>query len=172
MDTVRPAADAKTIELKWSSTLPNKRYSGDPDRLQQIVWNLLSNAIKFTPKDGRVEITTAQIDSHIEIAVTDTGQGIPAEFLPHVFDCFRQADGTSTRRHGGLGLGLAIVRHLVELHGGTVHVESAGENRGSTFTVCLPVRAVQVSHERPPSSLRWCPPRRCTTRPSRGCSSW
>jgi len=145
MDTVRPAADAKGIQLVWTSTLPAKRYSGDPDRLQQIVWNLLSNAIKFTPKDGRVAITTAQIDSHIEVAVTDTGQGIAAEFLPHVFDRFRQADGTSTRRHGGLGLGLAIVRHLVELHGGTVHVESPGDGLGATFTVRLPVRAVQAA---------------------------
>jgi PAS domain S-box-containing protein len=147
IDTVRPAADAKSIQLNWSSTLPDKRYSGDPDRLQQIVWNLLSNAIKFTPKDGRVDIVTAQIDSHLEISVSDTGQGIAVEFLPHVFDRFRQADGTSTRRHGGLGLGLAIVRHLVELHGGTVHVRSPGEGMGSTFTVCLPVRAVQVSRD-------------------------
>src|SRR6185436_20719685 len=112
---------------------------------QQIVWNLLSNAIKFTPKGGEVEIATSQIDSHIEICVSDTGQSISPAFLPHVFDRFRQADGTSTRRHGGLGLGLAIVRHLVELHGGTVHVESPGEGKGSTFTVRLPVRAVQVA---------------------------
>jgi PAS domain S-box-containing protein len=144
MDTVRPAADAKEIRIEWKSGLPNKRYSGDADRLQQIVWNLLSNAIKFTPKGGRVEVRTEQIDSHVEIRVTDTGQGIPNDFLAHVFDRFRQADGTSTRRHGGLGLGLAIVRHLVELHGGTVHVESPGEGQGSTFIVRLPVRAVQV----------------------------
>jgi PAS domain S-box-containing protein len=145
IDTVRPAADAKNIRLEWKSDLPNQRYSGDPDRLQQIVWNLLSNAIKFTPRDGHVEIATTQINSHIELSVTDSGQGIHADFLPHVFDRFRQADGTSTRRHGGLGLGLAIVRHLVELHGGTVEVDSPGEGLGATFKVRLPVRAVQVS---------------------------
>jgi signal transduction histidine kinase/ActR/RegA family two-component response regulator len=145
MDTVRPAADAKGIRLEWKSDLPDRRFTGDPDRLQQIVWNLLSNAIKFTPKGGNVEITTSQIDSHIEIHVIDSGQGIAADFLAHVFDRFRQADGTSTRRHGGLGLGLAIVRHLVELHGGTVHAESDGDGKGSRFTVRLPVRAVQVS---------------------------
>ncbi|MET0594229.1 MAG: response regulator [Polyangiaceae bacterium] len=145
IDTVRPAADAKNISIAWQSELPTQRYSGDPDRLQQIVWNLLSNAIKFTPKDGSVEIATTQINSHIEISVRDTGQGIEAHFLPHVFDRFRQADGTSTRRHGGLGLGLAIVRHLVELHGGTVEVDSPGEGQGATFTVRLPVRAVQVA---------------------------
>ncbi|HKQ69800.1 MAG TPA: response regulator [Polyangiaceae bacterium] len=143
MDTVRPAAEAKGIALEWRSELSVQRFSGDPDRLQQIAWNLLSNAIKFTPKGGRVEIETTQVDSHIEVRVTDTGQGIAASFLPHVFDRFRQADGTSTRRHGGLGLGLAIVRHLVELHGGTVHVESEGEGHGATFIVRLPVRAVQ-----------------------------
>jgi PAS domain S-box-containing protein len=144
MDTVRPAAEAKGILLEWKSDLPDKRFTGDPDRLQQIVWNLLSNAIKFTPKGGRVAITTSQIESHVEIRVSDSGQGIAPEFLPHVFDRFRQADGTSTRRHGGLGLGLAIVRHLVELHGGTVHADSKGDGQGSEFTVCLPVRAVQV----------------------------
>jgi CheY-like chemotaxis protein len=144
MDTVRPAAEAKGILLEWKSDLPDKRFTGDPDRLQQIVWNLLSNAIKFTPKGGRVGITTSQIDSHVEIHVSDTGQGIAPDFLAHVFDRFRQADGTSTRRHGGLGLGLAIVRHLVELHGGTVHADSKGDGQGSEFTVRLPVRAVQV----------------------------
>jgi signal transduction histidine kinase/DNA-binding response OmpR family regulator len=144
IDTVRPAADAKNIRIAWKSELPHQRYSGDPDRLQQIVWNLLSNAIKFTPKDGHVEIVTTQINSHLEIRVADSGQGIDPAFLPHVFDRFRQADGTSTRRHGGLGLGLAIVRHLVELHGGTVEVDSLGEGQGATFTVRLPVRAVQV----------------------------
>jgi PAS domain S-box-containing protein len=149
IDTVRPAADAKNIRLGWHSELPQQRYSGDPDRLQQIVWNLLSNAIKFTPKDGHVEIVTNQINSHIEIGVTDSGQGIHRDFLPHVFDRFRQADGTSTRRHGGLGLGLAIVRHLVELHGGTVEVDSPGEGLGATFTVRLPVRAVQVAPREP-----------------------
>jgi len=145
MDTVRPAAEAKSISIEWRCELPDKPYSCDADRLQQIVWNLLSNAIKFTPKEGHVQIFAGQINSHVEIRVADTGQGIPPAFLPHVFDRFRQADGTSTRRHGGLGLGLAIVRHLVELHGGTVHVESPGEGLGSTFIVRLPVRAVQVA---------------------------
>jgi signal transduction histidine kinase/DNA-binding response OmpR family regulator len=152
IDTVRPAADAKNIRIEWISELPNQRYSGDPDRLQQIVWNLLSNAIKFTPKDGHVEIFTAQVNSHLEIRVTDSGQGIDRAFLPHVFDRFRQADGTSTRRHGGLGLGLAIVRHLVELHGGTVEVDSPGEGLGASFTVRLPVRAVQVPARAPPDN--------------------
>jgi PAS domain S-box-containing protein len=160
MDTVRPAADAKEIRVGWRSDLPERRFTGDPDRLQQIVWNLLSNAIKFTPKGGSVEITTSQIDSHIEIRVKDTGQGILPDFLPHVFDRFRQADGTSTRRHGGLGLGLAIVRHLVELHGGTVLVESEGEGKGSLFTVRLPVRAVQVQPRDEASSV---PPPPLTT---------
>jgi CheY-like chemotaxis protein len=139
MDTVRPAADAKGIQIDWKYDKSIPRFSGDPDRLQQVVWNLLSNAIKFTPKGGRVEVDSAYVDGNVEITVADTGQGITADFLPHVFDRFRQADGTSTRRHGGLGLGLAIVRHLVELHGGTVFVESAGENQGSAFTVRLPV---------------------------------
>jgi len=113
----------------------------------------LSNAIKFTPKDGHVEIATTQVNSHLEIHVTDSGQGIDPAFLPHVFDRFRQADGTSTRRHGGLGLGLAIVRHLVELHGGTVAVDSRGEGLGATFTVSLPVRAVQVAPRAPRETL-------------------
>jgi CheY-like chemotaxis protein/anti-sigma regulatory factor (Ser/Thr protein kinase) len=116
--------------------------SGDPVRLQQIVWNLLSNAIKFTKRGGRVQIKLERVNSHIEIAVIDTGTGITADFLPHVFDRFRQADGRTTRQHGGMGLGLAIVRHLVELHGGTVRAESLGEGQGSTFTVLLPVAPV------------------------------
>jgi PAS domain S-box-containing protein len=144
MDTVRPAADAKSIHIELNVDPSIRRFSGDQDRLQQVVWNLLSNAIKFTPKGGRVEVVSAYVDSHVEISVTDTGQGISADFLPHVFDRFRQADGTSTRRHGGLGLGLAIVRHLVELHGGTVHVESDGESRGTRFTVSLPVTQGQL----------------------------
>jgi CheY-like chemotaxis protein len=116
--------------------------SGDPVRLQQVVWNLLSNAIKFTPKGGRVQIRLERVNSHIEIGVNDSGTGIEPEFLPYVFDRFRQADGRTTRQHGGLGLGLAIVRHLVELHGGTVRAESPGEGQGATFTVLLPVAPV------------------------------
>jgi CheY-like chemotaxis protein len=111
---------------------------GDRERLQQIVWNLLSNGVKFTRRGGTVQITLQRINSHVEIVVNDTGIGIKPDFLPHVFDRFRQADGTTTRIYGGLGLGLAIVRHLVELHGGTVVADSAGENHGARFTVRLP----------------------------------
>jgi CheY-like chemotaxis protein len=113
--------------------------SGDAGRLQQIVWNMLSNAVKFTPKGGRVQVRLERAESHVEIIVSDTGQGIQKEFLPYVFDRFRQADGSLSRMHGGLGLGLAIVRHLVELHGGTVEVVSGGEGQGATFTVKLPL---------------------------------
>jgi len=116
--------------------------SGDPVRLQQVVWNLLSNAVKFTPRGGRVQVRLERVNSHIEVCVSDTGAGIAPEFLPHVFDRFRQADMGTTRHHGGLGLGLAIVRHLVELHGGTVRAESPGEGQGATFTVLLPVAPV------------------------------
>jgi CheY-like chemotaxis protein len=116
--------------------------AGDPERLQQVVWNLLSNAIKFTPKGGKVQVRLERINSHIEIAVSDTGIGIKPEFLPHVFERFRQADQKTTRRHGGLGLGLAIVRHLVELHGGTVEADSTGEGQGTTFVVKLPIVSV------------------------------
>jgi chemotaxis family two-component system sensor kinase Cph1 len=117
--------------------------TGDPGRLQQIVWNLLSNAVKFTPKGGKVQLVLQRVNSHIELSISDTGQGIEPEFLPHVFDRFRQADASSTRRHGGLGLGLSIVRSLVELHGGSVQAFSSGTGRGSTFVVSLPVRAMQ-----------------------------
>ncbi len=143
IDTVSLTADAKDIRLQSvldSSSVP---VLGDPERLQQIVWNLLSNAIKFTPKHGRVQICLQRINSHLEIVINDTGQGISAEFLPHVFERFRQADGSTTRAFGGLGIGLAITRQLVELHGGTVHAESLGEGQGSTFTVKLPLIAVK-----------------------------
>jgi CheY-like chemotaxis protein/anti-sigma regulatory factor (Ser/Thr protein kinase) len=111
---------------------------GDPERLQQVVWNLLSNAIKFTPKQGRVQLRLARVHSHAEIVVSDTGPGIPAAFVPYVFDRFRQAEGGTTRRHGGVGLGLAIVRHLVELHGGTVSAEHT-DGQGAVFRVVLPL---------------------------------
>jgi signal transduction histidine kinase/ActR/RegA family two-component response regulator len=117
--------------------------NGDPDRLQQVIWNLLSNAVKFTPAQGTVCVTLARAATHLELRVADSGLGIKPEFLPHVFERFRQADSTTTRRHSGLGLGLAIVRHLVELHGGTVEVESEGEGHGATFIVRLPVRAIR-----------------------------
>jgi CheY-like chemotaxis protein/anti-sigma regulatory factor (Ser/Thr protein kinase) len=119
--------------------------SGDAERLQQVVWNLLSNAIKFTPKGGRVQVRLEAIDSHVDIVVEDNGPGIPPEFLPHVFERFRQADSSSTRAHKGLGLGLAIVRHLVELHGGTVKAENRAHGTGAVFTVALPRRAVLAS---------------------------
>jgi PAS domain S-box-containing protein len=142
IDTVRPAADAKNIRLQSVLDPAAGPVLGDSERLQQIVWNLLSNAIKFTPKHGRVQVCLQRINSHVEIIVTDTGQGISAEFLPYVFDRFRQADSSITRSFGGLGLGLAIVRQLVELHGGTAHAESPGEGQGAAFTVKLPLMAI------------------------------
>ena len=143
VSSIQPAADAKNIALKVSIRDWAGVVSGDPDRLQQIVWNLLSNAVKFTPKGGDVEISVDRIDSRAEITVRDTGMGISPEFLPHVFDRFRQADASMTRTQGGLGLGLSIVRQLVELHGGTVSARSDGENQGATFTVSLPLTAVR-----------------------------
>ena len=142
VEAVRPAAEAKGVRLQKVIDTGLATVSGDPVRLQQVVWNLLSNAIKFTPRGGRVQVRMERVNSHIEIAITDDGAGIAPDFLPHVFDRFRQADGTTTRNHGGLGLGLSIVRHLVELHGGTVRAVSAGEGQGSTFTVLLPVAPV------------------------------
>ncbi|MEW6734795.1 MAG: response regulator [Acidobacteriota bacterium] len=138
VDIVRPAANAKNIKLKLVLDPTAGQISGDPDRLRQVIWNLLSNAVKFTPQGGNIEIRLEHIGAQVEIAVCDTGKGINVEFLPYVFDRFRQADSTITRRHGGLGLGLAIARHLVELHGGTIQVESAGEDQGATFSVKLP----------------------------------
>ncbi len=139
LDAMRLAAEARSIRLESSLDPDTCLVSGDPNRLQQIVWNLVSNAIKFTPKDGTVRVRLSRVDSMVEIAVSDTGSGISAEFLPFVFDRFRQADSTSTRQHSGLGLGLAIVRHLVEIHGGTVHAASPGEGHGATFIVRLPL---------------------------------
>ena len=139
VDAIRPAADAKGIRLQVVLDPKAGPVSGDPSRLQQVVWNLLSNAVKFTPKGGRVQIRLERINSHTEITVSDTGKGISSEFLPYVFDRFRQADSSYTRVHGGLGLGLAITRQLVELHGGTVEAQSAGEGYGATFTVKLPI---------------------------------
>ncbi|MGI9055454.1 MAG: PAS domain-containing protein, partial [Pyrinomonadaceae bacterium] len=138
IESVRPAAEAKNIRLQRVID-SNAIVSGDPDRLQQVIWNLLSNSIKFTPKDGRVQIKLERINSHIEITVADNGIGIDAEILPYVFERFRQSDSSTTRKYGGLGLGLAIVRHLVELHGGTIHAESEGLNKGTEFIVKLPV---------------------------------
>ncbi len=139
--TMQPAADAKGVHLEtWIE--PNTGHvAGDPDRLQQVAWNLLSNAVKFTPAGGSVQVRLARVGSHVEFLVADTGIGIRAAFLPYVFERFRQAEGGTTRKTGGLGLGLAIVRHIVEMHGGTVHASSEGENQGSTFRVRLPSTA-------------------------------
>ena len=142
--TVQPAADAKGVRLQTTIDPRAGPVAGDPDRLQQVVWNLLSNAVKFTPRHGRVQIRLEQVNSHVEVVVSDTGIGIAPGFLPYVFERFRQADAGTTRKTGGLGLGLAIVRHIVEMHGGTVHAASAGEGQGSTFRVCLPVMIVHV----------------------------
>jgi CheY-like chemotaxis protein len=139
VDAIRPAAEAKNIRFQSLLDPQAGPVSGDPSRLQQVIWNLLTNAVKFTPKGGRAQVRLERVNSHVEITVSDTGQGIPPEFLPHVFDRFRQADQTHTRAHGGLGLGLSIVRQLVELHGGTVLAESAGVGQGATFVVQLPV---------------------------------
>jgi PAS domain S-box-containing protein len=142
VDTVYPAAAAKAISITVSLDRQAGLIQGDPDRLQQIVWNLVSNAIKFTPKDGRIEVRLERAAMHVEIKVSDSGIGIDTQFLPYVFDRFRQADSSMTREHGGLGLGLAIVRHLVELHGGTVAAESHGAGQGAVFTVRLPIAEV------------------------------
>jgi two-component system CheB/CheR fusion protein len=141
IEVVRVSAEAKQIQLESRLDPAPKQIFGDPIRIQQIVWNLLSNAIKFTPAQGRVEITLEYIDSMAQIQVSDTGKGISADFLPYVYDRFRQADSTLTRQNTGLGLGLTIVRHLVELHGGTVDAESLGEGQGATFTVRLPLQS-------------------------------
>lgn len=141
LDAVRPAAEAKNIALEAALDPDAAHVTGDPDRLQQVVWNLVNNAIKFTPKGGHVQVTSQRSGTHITVRVADNGQGIERDFLAHVFERFRQADGSTTRRHGGLGLGLALVRHLVEAHGGGVLVESEGANKGSAFTITLPVRA-------------------------------
>jgi two-component system CheB/CheR fusion protein len=139
IEAVRSAAEAKGIRLEMKMEAKAAVVYGDPDRLQQIIWNLLSNAVKFTPGGGRVEVWIGRAEKSVLIRVVDSGQGIPGDFLPHVFERFRQLDGTSQRRQGGLGLGLAIVKELVELHGGTVHAQSPGEGQGSTFAVALPV---------------------------------
>jgi signal transduction histidine kinase/ActR/RegA family two-component response regulator len=139
-DAVRPLAEAKNTQLHFAPDPSSTEVvSGDADRLQQVVVNLLSNAIKFTPENGRVDVSIKHAGSNLELAVEDTGEGISPDFLPHVFDRFRQADSATSRRHGGLGLGLAIVRQLVELHGGTVRADSSGPGKGATFTVRLPI---------------------------------
>jgi PAS domain S-box-containing protein len=145
IDAVQYAAEAKGVQLQMILDPVASHIQGDAVRLQQVVWNLLSNAVKFTPKGGLVQVRLERADSQAQITVSDTGEGISAGFLPYVFDRFRQAEGTTTRRHGGLGLGLAIARHLVEVHGGTIQAHSAGSGEGASFTVRLPLRAVRAS---------------------------
>jgi PAS domain S-box-containing protein len=140
VDAVQPAADAKGVRIEMTAHDPTIQLTADPNRIQQVLWNLLSNAIKFTPSGGDVSISATQVGPELRIVVRDNGEGIDPEFVPHVFDRFSQADSTSIRTHGGLGVGLAIVRYLVELHGGNIAVESAGKGRGSTFTVTLPAK--------------------------------
>ena len=139
IETVRPAAQLKGVKLQLDVDNPSICVQGDPSRLQQVFWNLLTNAVKFTPRGGQVTVTLACDAANIEVSIADTGEGIGPEFLPHVFDRFRQADASTTRRHGGLGLGLSIVKQLVELHGGTIAASSEGAQRGAVFTVRLPV---------------------------------
>ena len=148
VESIRPAAGAKRLDLQVTLDDQPTCVTGDPGRLQQVFWNLLSNAVKFTPAGGSVRVAVERLGSQVQIQVKDSGIGIPPPFLPYVFDRFSQVDSSTTRRHGGLGLGLAIVRHLVELHGGTVRAESDGERRGATFTILLPVRAVHEETSR------------------------
>jgi PAS domain S-box-containing protein len=151
MDVVRPAADAKGITLDALLDREADQITGDPDRLQQVVWNLLSNAVKFTTEGGRVEVKLGRVDPYIQISVRDTGCGINPEFMPYLFERYRQADASAARRKGGLGLGLSLVRQLVEMHGGSVTAESEGEDKGATFIIKLPVRAIYTAEtERPP----------------------
>ena len=145
--TVMPAADAKGVRVEAIVDPLTTPVSGDADRLQQIVWNLLSNAIKFTPRGGKVQLRLARVNSHVEITVSDTGSGIAPDFLPFVFERFRQGDATFSREHGGLGLGLAIAKQLTELHGGTLSASSGGAGKGATFTVKLPLMIVSTATE-------------------------
>ena len=149
VETLSPAATAKAIQIETSIDPRADRLAGDSERLQQIIWNLLSNAVKFTPKGGRINVNVGPAGSEVEITVSDTGIGIAPEFLPHVFERFRQQEGGTTRQYGGLGLGLAIVRHLVELHGGSVTARSEGPGKGATFVVRLPAADSPVALRRP-----------------------
>jgi signal transduction histidine kinase/CheY-like chemotaxis protein len=143
LESARPSAEAKSIDIRKTIDPNAGPVRGDPNRLQQVVWNLLTNAVKFTPRGGSIDVVLQRVGSHVEIVVQDTGMGISAAFLPQLFERFRQADSSSTRRFGGLGLGLSIAKQLVELHGGTVTAHSEGDGKGSTFTVRLPLRAVR-----------------------------
>jgi CheY-like chemotaxis protein/anti-sigma regulatory factor (Ser/Thr protein kinase) len=159
---VNPALLAKDIQLTRNLRSLNRPVLADASRLKQVVWNLLSNAIKFTPKGGTIEVSLDCNEEEARLVVSDNGRGIHPSFLPHVFDRFRQADSTLTRQSGGLGLGLAIVRHLVEAHGGTVRADSAGPNMGSTFTVKVPLARAEhlsgvVSNQSVDTALQWTP---------------
>ncbi|AMV20817.1 response regulator [Planctomyces sp. SH-PL14] len=145
LSAVRPAADAKEIRLIQTLSAAAGPILGDPSRLQQVLWNLVNNAVKFTPRGGRVQVSVRRVNSHVEIRVADNGRGIEKTLLPLVFERFRQGDGTSTREHGGLGLGLAIARQIVEMHGGTIEAESEGDGKGATFIVRVPVSSVRLS---------------------------
>lgn len=162
LDSVRPSADAKSISVRTTIDPEAGPVLGDPNRLQQVFWNLLTNAVKFTQKDGTIHVIVRRVSSHFEIIVHDTGMGISPAFLPHLFERFRQADSSTTRKYGGLGLGLSIVKHLVELHGGHIRAESPGEGNGATFVVSLPLRAVRdrgaESSEHPTSNAGFSPP--------------
>jgi len=147
IDAVRQSAEAKRIRILPVLDTRIGPVRGDPNRLQQVLWNLLTNAIKFTPKGGRVQVILERVSSHVEVSVTDNGIGIPADFLPYVFERFRQADASTTRRFGGLGIGLSLVKTLVEMHGGSVRVKSPGENQGSTFSVALPIAHVDSDEQ-------------------------
>ncbi len=144
IESIRPAAEGKGIRLIKVLDPKAATINGDPNRLQQVLWNLLTNAVKFTPKGGKVQVLLRRVNSHIEISVTDSGQGISADFLPHLFARFSQADTSTSRGHGGLGIGLALVKSLVEMHGGTVKASSAGPDQGATFVVALPLKAVHI----------------------------
>jgi PAS domain S-box-containing protein len=146
---VLPAANAKEIRIHKVLDSLVGPVTGDPARLQQVIWNLIANAVKFTPKGGQVQILLERVNSHVELSVIDTGIGIKPEFLPHIFDRFRQADSSTTRRHGGLGLGLAIAKHLVEMHGGSIRAKSPGEGQGATFTIALPITVVHPEQPAP-----------------------
>jgi PAS domain S-box-containing protein len=147
VDAVSPTAAAKDIQITTSFPASLGSMVADPTRIQQVVWNLLSNAVKFTPKGGSVQVSSRRTASHVDIAVTDNGEGIDPHFLPHIFEPFRQAESPQTRVHGGLGLGLSIVRYIAEAHGGTISAESEGRGRGSTFTVTLPIRSIRSEPE-------------------------
>ena len=148
LEAVRPAADAKEIRLQPTLDPRAGFVSGDPDRLQQVVWNLVMNAVKFTPRGGRVQVQLDHVDTHVEIVVRDTGRGISRDVLPFIFDRFRQGDSSTTRAHAGLGLGLALAKNLVELHGGTLMAHSEGEDQGATFVVRLPLTLAERGSER------------------------